>query len=66
MSDMIDKAGLQIAATLADFLERDAVPGTGLDPAAFWLGFAAIFARFAPDNAALLAKIGRASCRERV
>ena len=55
MSDMIDKAGLQIAATLADFLERDAVPGTGLDPAAFWLGFAAIFARFAPDNAALLA-----------
>ena len=55
MSDMIDKAGLTVAAALTDFLEREALPGTGLDPAAFWPDVAAIFTRFAPQNAALLA-----------
>lgn len=30
------------------------MPGTGLDTTAFWAGVAEIFARFAPENAALL------------
>ncbi len=54
MSDLINKAGLQVALALADFLEREALPGTGLNPAAFWPGVAAIFTRFSPQNAALL------------
>lgn len=51
---MIDKAGLQVAENLAQFIESQALPGTGIDPAAFWQGAADIFARFAPRNAELL------------
>ena len=51
-----ERAGLQVADELAAFIETRALPGTGLDPAAFWAGTAAIFARFAPRNRELLAK----------
>ena len=54
MTPYLDRAGLQVAAPLAHFLEQRAIPGTGLDPSAFWRGFAALAARFAPENAALL------------
>ncbi len=54
MTDMIDKAGLKVAASLASFIDAQALPGTGLDPAGFWTGVAAIYARFAPENARLL------------
>ena len=53
---MIDKAGLEVAEPLARFIEDEALPGTAIDPAAFWAGVAAIFARFAPENRALLAR----------
>ena len=53
---MIDKAGLQVAEPLARFIDEAALAGTGIDPAAFWAGAAAIFARFAPENRALLAR----------
>ena len=52
---MIDRAGLAIAGSLATFVEEQALPGTGIDPGDFWSGVAAIFARFAPRNRALLA-----------
>jgi malate synthase len=59
MAEMIDtypnRAGLKIAASLVDFIETQALPGTGLDPAAFWQRVSDIYARFAPGNAALLA-----------
>jgi malate synthase len=51
-----NKAGLSIATVLYDFVTAEALPGTGLDPAAFWAGFAELLAEFAPRNAALLAK----------
>ena len=51
---MIDKSGLQVAASLADFIDSQALPGTGIEPAAFWAGAADIFARFTPDNIGLL------------
>ena len=53
---MIDKAGLQVAEPLVRFIEDRALPGTGLDADAFWQGTAAIFARFTPENRALLAR----------
>ncbi|WP_295560150.1 malate synthase G [uncultured Sphingomonas sp.] len=52
---MIARAGLGIAPELADFLEREALPGTGIAPEAFWSGVAAIFQRFTPQNRTLLA-----------
>ncbi|MHA3792221.1 malate synthase G [Sphingomonas sp. YL-JM2C] len=55
MSDMIDRAGLTVADALVRFIEDRALPGTGLDAASFWTGAAAIFARFVPENRALLA-----------
>jgi len=53
---MIDRNGLKIASELVEFVEARALPGTGIDPDAFWTGVAAIFAQLAPDNAALLTK----------
>src|SRR5690606_21325429 len=53
-SMMISKAGLKVADELAAFVEQRALPGTGIEPAAFWDGLSGILARFAPENAALL------------
>jgi malate synthase len=53
---MIEKSGLQVADVLAQFVEERALPGTGLSAAAFWAGAAEIFARFVPQNRALLEK----------
>lgn len=53
---MIDKAGLRVASELANFIDQQALPGTGADPGRFWAGLAALHARFAPENAALLAR----------
>ena len=52
---MTPRAGLQVADELAAFLDAEALPGTGIEPDAFWTGVAAIFARFAPENRRLLA-----------
>ncbi len=54
MGGMIDKSGLKVAQVLADFIEGQALPGTGIDPDAFWAGFAKVFADFAPVNRELL------------
>ncbi|MBC2670078.1 malate synthase G [Novosphingobium piscinae] len=56
MTAYVERAGLQIAAELATFIETCALPGTGIDAAAFWTGAAAIFTRFVPRNRALLAR----------
>jgi malate synthase len=55
MTQMTNKSGLHVAASLAQFLETRALPGTGIAADAFWAGAAAILARFAPENARLLA-----------
>ena len=52
----VEKAGLRVASVLADFIEAEALPGTSLDPDAFWRGVADIYARFTPENRALLAR----------
>jgi malate synthase len=56
MTDMTTRAGLAIDARLATFLERDVLTPLGRDVGAFWQGFAALLAEFAPRNRALLAK----------
>jgi malate synthase len=52
----VDVGGLQIAPALREFIANEAIPGTGVDPAAFWKGFADLIREFAPRNKALLAK----------
>ena len=56
MTQMVTRAGLSVAQELADFIEQQAIPGTGLEAEAFWSGVAAIFANYAPRNRALLDK----------
>ncbi len=53
------RAGLSVAEDLSAFVETEALPGAGLDVAAFWRGFAELLGRFAPENAALLAERDR-------
>jgi malate synthase len=55
MPEMLDRAGLTIAAPLAAFIEEQVLPGLAIDAATWWRGVADIFARFAPENRALLA-----------
>src|SRR3546814_10969299 len=55
MTDRMNRAGLKVAPALVQFIETEALPGTGIDTEAFWRGVAAIYARFAPENRALLA-----------
>jgi len=52
----IQRYGLKIQQVLFTFLAREAFPGTGIDPEAFWNGFSAIVHDLAPKNRALLAK----------
>ncbi len=48
--------GLQIATELYGFMEREALPKTGVSADAFWSGFADIVQDLAPRNRALLAR----------
>ena len=45
---------LDVATSLHQFIEKEVLPGTGIQPKAFWAGFDAIVADLAPKNAALL------------
>ncbi len=52
----IDRAGLKVAEELAIFIEAEVLPGLGIEANGFWTGVADIFARFTPENRALLAR----------
>lgn len=56
MAEMVAVAGLTVARSLRDFMEQEALPGTGVAPERFWSAYAAILKELAPRNAALLAK----------
>jgi malate synthase len=45
---------LQVAEVLRDFIEREALPGTGVEAGQFWSGLEAIITDLAPKNRALL------------
>ncbi len=56
MSQYVDVHGLKVDAGLHRFVTEEAIPGTGVEPAAYWQGFAAIVTELTPTNRALLAK----------
>jgi malate synthase len=55
-SKRTDRAELNISAELVSFIEEDALPGTGVEPDAFWSGLSALVHDFGPRNRALLDK----------
>ena len=56
MPDYVNRHGLQVASVLADFIERDVLPGTRVDQDALWRDVATLSDRFVPVNRALLAR----------
>ena len=48
--------GFSIAAALYEFVNKEALPGTGLEAGPFWEGFAGLLQKYSVSNAALLAK----------
>ncbi len=54
MADTVEVSGLKVAGALHAFVESEALPGTGVEPARFWSSLAAILRDLAPENAALL------------
>ncbi|RFU47697.1 malate synthase G [Paraburkholderia sp. DHOC27] len=59
MTQTTKAGGLQVAANLFQFVEQEALPGTGVDSDAFWNGFGALVHDLAPKNRALLAERDR-------
>ncbi|MDX5595243.1 malate synthase G [Pseudovibrio sp. SPO723] len=56
MTDRTTVAGLQVATELYDFIENEALPGTGVDSDSFWIGLSELVADLGPQNKALLEK----------
>ncbi|MBH0776373.1 malate synthase G [Nocardia bovistercoris] len=56
MTERIQVGGLQVARVLHEFIENEALPGTGVDSAAFWAGAESVISDLAPRNRALLAE----------
>nr|WP_313312827.1 malate synthase G [Dietzia maris] len=54
MSERITVGGIQVDEVLYDFVNSQAIPGTGVDPDAFWAGASEIFTELAPRNRELL------------
>jgi len=56
MADRIERSGLNIDAELARFIDEEVLAPQGKPADAFWDGFAALLAKFAPTNRTLLAR----------
>lgn len=56
MTDRIQLGRLQVSSLLHDFVNQQALPGTGIEPAVFWAGLEQIVHDLAPRNRELLAK----------
>ncbi|MDR3369078.1 malate synthase G [Rhodoferax sp.] len=56
MTEHVQVGGLKVAKVLFDFVNHEAIPGTGLTADQFWAGADKVIHDLAPKNRALLAK----------
>ncbi|MBO6724862.1 MAG: malate synthase G [Rhizobiaceae bacterium] len=56
MSERVETNGLKVDRGLYDFVNSEALPGTGVEADAFWAGLGALVHDLAPKNRALLAR----------
>ncbi|MGH8355105.1 MAG: malate synthase G [Pseudomonas sp.] len=56
MTERVRVGGLQVAKVLFDFVNNEAIPGTGIAADKFWAGVESVINDLAPKNRALLAK----------
>jgi malate synthase len=64
MAERIQIGDIQVAKNLYDFVNNEAIPGTGIDADKFWAEFDKIVNELAPRNRELLAK--RATIQEKM
>ena len=50
MTDRVHVGGLQVAKVLYDFVNEQAIPGTGIDADKFWEGAAQVFKRLGTEK----------------
>ncbi len=55
MTERVRVGGLQVAKVLYDFVQNEALPGTGVQSEAFWSGTEDVITDLSPKNKALLA-----------
>ena len=56
MADYELISGVEVDPALKTFVDRDVIPGTDVDPAAFWPGFSKLLRDLTPENKRLLRK----------
>ena len=56
MVDRVQLGGLSVAGSLHRFVEEEALPGSGVEPEAFWAGADAVIHDLAPRNGELLTR----------
>lgn len=55
MTDRVTEGNLRVARVLYDFVNNEALPGTGIDPDSFWAGVDKVVTDLTPRNQELLA-----------
>ena len=61
--DYVNTDCLRVAGTLYNFVNTEAIPGTGVSAEAFWLGFGGMIRDLAPRNRTLLDKRDTLQCQ---
>ncbi|MCC0023336.1 MAG: malate synthase G [Hyphomicrobiaceae bacterium] len=54
MGDYVERAGLKVGSVLAEFIEQEALPGTGIEAGTFWNGLSGLISTVGPRNRELL------------
>ena len=63
-NEFINKKNLRVAKPLYEFLEMEALPGSGVDSDTFWEGFSNLVIKYGPSNRQVLEK--RASLQNQI